>query len=119
MGSGAAVDGRIIRHRTSIPRPGYVPGSGGSAELRGCRAGVAVAARFGVAAGRHRRELASLVVGALQELQEHIGRLGAADRVLAVGDEERHAGDAVPRGLLLVGSYRVGVSVPVEDGLNL
>src|SRR5579859_5068349 len=87
--------------------------------LRLDRAGVAVAARVGAAVGRDgdRRELAGIIVRAPQQLQEHLGRLRAADRVLAVGDEERHAGDAVARGLLLVGSHRAGVAVPVEDGL--
>jgi len=85
------------------------------------RAGVAVAARLGGAVGHdsNGRELASLVVSTLQELQERLRRLCAADRVLAVGDEERHAGDAVPRGLLFVGSHRVGMGVPVEDRLHL
>ena len=63
--------------------------------------------------------MACLVVSALQELQEYLGRLCAANRVLAVGDEERRAGDAVPCGLLLVGSDRVGVVVPIQDGLYL
>src|SRR5207248_606265 len=85
------------------------------------RAGVAVAVRLGVAVGRdgNGRELASVLVSTLQELQQDLGRLCTADRVLAVGDEERHAGDAVPRGLLFVGSHRGGVGVPVEHSLCL
>ena len=72
-----------------------------------------------IVTAREGLRLALIAASTPQELQEHLGLLCAADRVLAVGDEERHAGDAVPRGLLLIGSHRVSVGVRLEDGLYL
>ena len=49
--------------------------------------------------------------GPVQQLGEHLGRLGAGDAVPLVDDEERHAGGAVRPGLRDVGLHVVEVLV--------
>src|SRR4029079_16176350 len=77
-------------------------------------AGLVVAA-LGSGAGRlDDRERMAIAVSPVEDLEQHLGRLRAADAVLAVEDEERDAADAIRRRLLLVGADLVGVAVGRE-----
>ena len=57
-------------------------------------------------------------VGRPQRVQERLGGLRPGDAVLAVDDEERHAGRAQLAGLVDVLADRVGVLVAVQDGTH-